>query len=62
MNFYSSTVPDLWFICNYVCLDIDECKEKPGLCGENAMCLNKAGLYQCECLKGFQKINESCIG
>uniref|UniRef100_A0A3Q2DKH2 Adhesion G protein-coupled receptor E5 n=1 Tax=Cyprinodon variegatus TaxID=28743 RepID=A0A3Q2DKH2_CYPVA len=35
------------------CEDIDECKDYPGLCGNNSRCLNTNGSYHCNCLPGF---------
>ncbi len=35
------------------CEDVNECEERPGLCG-NGRCLNTQGGYQCECERGFQ--------
>ncbi|KAF4379304.1 hypothetical protein F8388_013522, partial [Cannabis sativa] len=34
------------------CIDIDECKQQPNLCG-NGTCINKAGSYTCSCHNGY---------
>lgn len=37
------------------CLDIDECKAIPNVCGENGKCRNTVGSYACErCRVGYQ--------
>lgn len=33
-------------------LDIDECREIPGVC-ENGVCINMIGSFRCECPIGF---------
>lgn len=33
-------------------LDIDECREIPGVC-ENGLCINMIGSFRCECPIGF---------
>lgn len=35
-----------------MCLDIDECREIPGVC-ENGVCINMIGSFRCECPIGF---------
>lgn len=41
------------------CVDIDICKENPGICGENATCSNYLGKYRCDCIDGFTKNEET---
>ena len=36
------------------CEDINECEERPGLCGAAGRCLNTQGGHQCECERGYQ--------
>lgn len=42
------------FLCRvlFFCLDIDECREIPGVC-ENGVCINMIGSFRCECPIGF---------
>lgn len=35
------------------CIDIDECIDRNGNCGDNAVCINSPGGYRCECAAGF---------
>ena len=47
---------------NKACLDIDECQD-PEICGDNAVCINFNGWYDCKCIPGYE-INlddEECI-
>lgn len=43
------------------CIDIDECRKTPDICGNNANCLNTAGDYGCSCKAGFVNTTGSCI-
>lgn len=45
-----------------VVLDVDECRQTPGLCGNNSVCSNTKGGYECLCKKGYVKSNDKCIG
>ncbi|XP_026215826.1 LOW QUALITY PROTEIN: CD97 antigen [Anabas testudineus] len=38
---------------NNKCVDMDECKELPKPCADNAVCLNTNGSYYCQCLSGY---------
>ncbi|KAM6575473.1 hypothetical protein CsatA_023800 [Cannabis sativa] len=40
------------------CIDIDECKQKPNLCG-NGTCVNTDGSYKCSCLKGSEELEKA---
>ena len=56
---------------NFLCIimfcpplpDIDECREKPGICGIG-QCRNLQGGYRCECPPGYQTSQDgkSCLG
>lgn len=35
------------------CIDIDECRTQPNICGDHASCINVAGSFRCECLSGY---------
>ncbi|XP_072458159.1 adhesion G protein-coupled receptor E1 isoform X5 [Notamacropus eugenii] len=37
----------------FQCTDVDECSQKPDLCGPNTSCTNSFGGYTCSCLPGF---------
>ncbi|XP_064596575.1 multiple epidermal growth factor-like domains protein 6 [Liolophura sinensis] len=39
------------------CLDIDECTEYPGVCGNNSVCTNTDGNYTCACGQGYRQID-----
>ncbi|XP_072516823.1 nidogen-1 [Salminus brasiliensis] len=36
------------------CLDIDECRDTPQICGPHTICNNQPGTFRCECMEGFQ--------
>ena len=42
--------------------DVNECRQKPGICGPNSVCRNTQGGYQCLCRPGYIRKNDSCIG
>ncbi|XP_072458163.1 adhesion G protein-coupled receptor E1 isoform X9 [Notamacropus eugenii] len=37
----------------FQCTDVDECSQRPDLCGPNTNCTNTIGGYTCNCLPGF---------
>ena len=45
-------------------LDVDECVEAAlyniELCKENSICLNTEGTYECPCISGYKRIDETC--
>ncbi|MGH0135079.1 UNVERIFIED_CONTAM: hypothetical protein FKN15_013459 [Acipenser sinensis] len=45
------------------CYDVDECRESPTICGNNAVCNNQPGTFRCECLEGYQFADDgqTCI-
>ncbi|KAJ8365984.1 hypothetical protein SKAU_G00148150 [Synaphobranchus kaupii] len=45
------------------CHDIDECRERPQVCGPHATCNNQPGTFRCECANGFQFASDghTCI-
>ncbi|XP_046907058.1 nidogen-1-like [Hypomesus transpacificus] len=45
------------------CYDIDECRESPYICDQNAICNNQPGTFRCECVDGFQFSNDgkTCV-
>ncbi|KAM4693380.1 nidogen-1 isoform 2-T2 [Discoglossus pictus] len=46
------------------CYDIDECLEQPYICGSNAICNNQPGTFRCECIDGYQFLEDgrTCVG
>ena len=47
------------------CEDIDECKmfkdPNKSLCNNTGVCANTIGYYNCECLSGFERMNNSVL-
>ncbi|KAG5855571.1 hypothetical protein ANANG_G00050470 [Anguilla anguilla] len=45
------------------CHDIDECRERPQVCGPHATCNNQPGTFRCECTAGYQFASDgqTCI-
>ena len=37
-----------------ICADINECTDQTHACGENTLCVNNPGGYQCECRTGYE--------
>lgn len=35
------------------CEDSEDYPDEPGICGENAKCMNTNGSFYCKCLDGF---------
>ena len=42
--------------------DVNECRQKPDICGPNSVCRNTKGGYQCPCSPGYIRKTDSCIG
>lgn len=42
--------------------DIDECTTGRHACGPEQMCYNTRGSYTCNCLPGYQRNGDHCIG
>ncbi|KAL5014660.1 hypothetical protein ScPMuIL_008930 [Solemya velum] len=40
--------------------DVDECAIDPVPCVSNSLCENEAGSYSCPCVRGYQKVQETC--
>uniref|UniRef100_A0A8W8N019 Fibrillin-1 n=1 Tax=Magallana gigas TaxID=29159 RepID=A0A8W8N019_MAGGI len=41
-------------------VDINECENDQGICGNEKVCQNLEGSYTCNCKEGFQKNGDSC--
>jgi low density lipoprotein-related protein 2 len=44
---------------SYMCIDIDECKEKPYVCSQ--LCENRPGGYTCKCAQGYERSSSSLL-
>ncbi|XP_069801940.1 adhesion G protein-coupled receptor E3-like [Dendropsophus ebraccatus] len=42
------------------CTDIDECSNKPDICGSTLLCRNTPGSYECTCAAEFRNISNTC--
>ncbi|XP_073822844.1 cartilage oligomeric matrix protein-like [Musca autumnalis] len=42
------------------CVDINECQSDVARCGENSVCVNTIGSYQCHCREGFKHNGTHC--
>ena len=55
-----------WCVINLyyfdVLLDIDECSTGVHNCTQNQQCVNRPGDYECECVSGYELVNEICEG
>nr|XP_055041684.1 adhesion G protein-coupled receptor E1-like [Misgurnus anguillicaudatus] len=60
----------MFFQCDILFPDVDECQLNPSVCGPNSNCTNVNGSYSCSCLNGFNatlpylpvSINNTCTG
>ncbi|XP_053567076.1 nidogen-1 [Bombina bombina] len=45
------------------CYDVDECQEQQNICGSNSICNNQPGTFRCECLEGYQFLEDgrTCV-
>ncbi|KAL7026856.1 hypothetical protein ACKWTF_005201 [Chironomus riparius] len=55
-GFYLEAITDHTFQ-RQICQDIDECRDRSARCGNNAICRNTLGSYECFCPKGYIKSN-----
>ena len=56
-------IPTLLLLTNTNAVaDTDECKTVPGICGENAECINLRGFYRCQCIADHNRENGTCVG
>ena len=46
----------------YLFSDTNECDQNNGGCTENANCVNTLGSSECQCQRGYTKINGDCTG
>lgn len=62
---FLTTVTNI-FLKYFIILDIDECLEAAiaakDLCesDKNSQCLNTEGSFECVCVPGYEKLNETC--
>ena len=47
-------------MCHYI--DINECSTGVHNCTQNQQCVNRPGDYECECVSGYELVNETCEG
>ena len=53
---YTVSLPSIFYA------DVNECSDKPGLCGKTGECFNTPGSYKCICGIGHEWNSEGCIG
>lgn len=50
-------------LCCILCFtDINECQLDANPCPPNSKCVNNRGSYSCECLRGYQEVNDDSSG
>ena len=56
--------PGIWKPNLPKCYDVNECMKTPSPCkGKGYQCVNSIGSFQCRCLSGFEKIDDTtCQG
>ena len=42
--------------------DINECNTTTPVCGQNSICANTEGGFECRCASGYQEISAQCQG
>ena len=42
--------------------DIDECAMDSFICGDYGLCVNTVGAYTCDCIDGYSRVGDSCVG
>ena len=51
------------FVYSWNALDIDECSTGDHNCTQNHLqCVNMPGTFICECVSGYELVNENCQG
>ena len=52
----------MYYILLYTTADINECELGVHDCFQDAICINKIGSFECECLPGFSGDGMTCEG